>query len=181
MNGLNAVNGYPTSDWTSGASEIAFHGYQADINSALSSLQYLGTSTGLDSVTISTTLYGAAYNPANQHYYDFINGSFTWEQARADASISSSTFLPYIVEYGGFGEVADMQGTGVIYLQVPDPAPVSIEIYSSNDYNSGFARVGDVVTVNFVMDRSISQPTVVIAGENASVSGRILSGAPIVK
>lgn len=88
--GLSAPIGYNSSDWTNGASEIAFEGSQTNVNYALATLAYQGTNSTSTSLEISVTPTGAAYNPDNGHYYEFVSTTLSWTAAQAAAS--SSTF-----------------------------------------------------------------------------------------
>ena len=54
---------------------------------------------------------------------------------------------------------------------VDKTAPVISNVtMASNNANTGFAKVGDVITLSFSSDETINTPTVTIAGETASVS-----------
>ncbi|MBU6280147.1 MAG: IPT/TIG domain-containing protein, partial [Actinomycetales bacterium] len=78
---LTAVTGYPTADWTNGASQIAFSGTQAVVNTALQYLSYQNTSITTATISISAVLAGGtsgginystlAYLPTTGNYYFF--------------------------------------------------------------------------------------------------------------
>ena len=63
--GLTQPTGYSSADWTSNTSTvISFSGTQADVNSALATLQYKANTIGTaDTITVSTFVVGGAYDP----------------------------------------------------------------------------------------------------------------------
>lgn len=83
ISALDSVQGYAEADWTSGtAMELAFSGSQTDVNAALATLQYQGTSGTL---TSSVSPAGAAYYEATNNYYEYIESEVDWNVADADA------------------------------------------------------------------------------------------------
>ena len=91
--GLTAPAGYLSSAWTSDTSvEIAFYGSQTNVSNALNSLQYKATAVDAPAtITVTTFVAGAAYNPSTGHFYEIIeNGSaINWELARCKALFSN--------------------------------------------------------------------------------------------
>ncbi|MDY0073735.1 MAG: cadherin domain-containing protein [Thauera sp.] len=84
--GVTTVLGYGS--LTSGtATSIAFEGTQANVNAALRSLQVKNdTADAKPTLTISAVKGGSAYNPANGHYYEFVEvTNKSWTAAKADA------------------------------------------------------------------------------------------------
>ena len=86
--GLTAPTGYLSTDWTNGSASLGFEGTQAQVNSAIATLSFKGTTPGTPaSIKISAILGGAAYNPDNGHYYEIVNSGSTigWQTARSNA------------------------------------------------------------------------------------------------
>ncbi|MFM8560630.1 MAG: Ig-like domain-containing protein [Solirubrobacterales bacterium] len=68
--GLTQPTGY--TNWTTGATEIAFTGSLADINTALATLSVKGTATGSGSVGVYVVPNGCGpFNPTTGNYYRF--------------------------------------------------------------------------------------------------------------
>ncbi|MBU6338143.1 MAG: C-type lectin domain-containing protein, partial [Acidobacteria bacterium] len=80
--GLTQPMGY--TNWTTGASEIAFTGSLTDINTALATLSVKGAATGAGSIGVYVAPNSCgAYNPATDHYYQKLTPSTTgWAAAR---------------------------------------------------------------------------------------------------
>ncbi len=92
--GLTAPTGYSSSAWTANTStEIAFYGSQTDVSNALNSLMYQAIAADAPA-TISVTSFvaGAAFNPTTGHFYEIINNGSTisWELARCKALFSNT-------------------------------------------------------------------------------------------
>ncbi|MEI6622451.1 MAG: fibronectin type III domain-containing protein, partial [Actinomycetes bacterium] len=85
--GLGPVTGYPVADWTTGAASLGFTGTQAQVNAALATLAFAGSSGGAGSLQVSAVLAGTQYYPVTQHYYEAVNclSACTWASARAAA------------------------------------------------------------------------------------------------
>ena len=88
--GLSLPFGY--SSFTGGAGtngSIAFTGSQTDVNAALATLQLNVSSTSVTSAAVSVTAFdngnGLAYNPANQHFFKFVPGTITGNDASTNA------------------------------------------------------------------------------------------------
>jgi len=101
---LSAVTGYPSADWTSGASnEIVFQGTQSNVNTALGKLKH---STGIGNVLIVHSPEGVAYNPSNGHFYQYVSGSFNY--AQADSAAEAGPFpvgdIGYLATIGSLSE-----------------------------------------------------------------------------
>jgi hypothetical protein len=70
-----------------GHTELAFVGTQAQINAVLNTLQYKAPVGGGDeTIGISATLQGAAYFAGTGNYYEFVQASLTWTEAKAAAA-----------------------------------------------------------------------------------------------
>lgn len=86
--GLTAPTGYSSSDWTAGAASLGFEGSLTNVNNAIATISYKGTTAGsAASVQLSAISAGAAYNPDNGHYYEIVNNgsAINWATARANA------------------------------------------------------------------------------------------------
>lgn len=84
---LSAPMGYSSADWTSGtAKELVFAGSQAAVNNALRRLVHTGAA---GTITVTHNDNGIAYNPDNQHFYDFISGNFEYWEADANGDTLS--------------------------------------------------------------------------------------------
>ena len=92
--GLTQPAGYSSADWTSNTSTvISFSGTQADVNSALATLQYKANTIGTaDTITVATFVVGGAYDPSTGHIYEIVNNgsAISWELARCKAKYSNS-------------------------------------------------------------------------------------------
>ena len=92
--GLTQPTGYSSADWTSNTSTvISFSGTQADVNSALATLQYKANTIGTaDTITVATFVVGGAYDPSTGHIYEIVNNgsAISWELARCKAKYSNS-------------------------------------------------------------------------------------------
>lgn len=64
---------------------INFTGTVADINTALATLRYTRATLGTDTLEISLVNDGEVFFTDNGHLYEFIAGSFTWDQAKTAA------------------------------------------------------------------------------------------------
>ena len=105
---LSTITGYSSANWTSGsATEIGFAASQSNVNNALETLQYKGSSSSAGTVVISANLDGAAYSPDTGHFYEVVdNGSaISWELARCKALYGSSA------TYGGTTESSGVAST----------------------------------------------------------------------
>ena len=72
------ANGFP---------ELAFTGNLAQVNAALSTLQYRGPDGGGDeTIEISASLAGAAFFAGTGHYYEFVTATVSWTAAKAAAA-----------------------------------------------------------------------------------------------
>jgi len=127
--GLTAPSGYTEGQWA-GNSEIAFEGSQAEVNDALATLGYQGGAVGSTTLSVSAVPTGAAYNPDNGHYYQYVSASVTWADALSAAgattyngltgylaTITSSQENSFIVAKVGSNEVwmgaSDINSEGV--------------------------------------------------------------------
>ena len=92
--GLTQPTGYSSADWTSNTSTvISFSGTQADVNSALATLQYKANTIGTaDTITVATFVVGGAYDPSTGRIYEIVNNgsAISWELARCKAKYSNS-------------------------------------------------------------------------------------------
>jgi hypothetical protein len=92
--GLTQPTGYSSADWTSNtATVISFSGTQANVNSALATLQYKANTIGTaDTITVATFVSGGAYDPSSGRIYEIVNNgsAITWELARCKAKYSNS-------------------------------------------------------------------------------------------
>ena len=104
--GLTAPTGYSSADWTSNSSTvIAFSGTQANVNSALATLQYKATAIGTaDTITVATFASGAAFDASSGRIYEVVNNgtNINWELARCKAKYSNSD-----VTYSGTSTLND--------------------------------------------------------------------------
>lgn len=74
-----------TFNGASSGATINFSGTVANINAALSTLQYTRTTTGSDTLEVSLVEAGEVFFLDNNHLYKFIAGSYTWDQAKTAA------------------------------------------------------------------------------------------------
>jgi hypothetical protein len=92
--GLTQPTGYSSADWTSNsATVISFSGTQANVNSALATLQYKANTIGTaDTITVATFVVGGAYDPSTGRIYEIVNNgsAISWELARCKAKYSNS-------------------------------------------------------------------------------------------
>jgi hypothetical protein len=105
---LSTITGYSSANWTSGsATEIGFTASQSNVNNALETLQYKGSSSSAGTVVISANLDGAAYSPDTGHYYEVVNNgsAISWELARCKALYGNSA------TYGGTTESSGVVST----------------------------------------------------------------------
>ncbi|KAJ4459276.1 hypothetical protein PAPYR_4814 [Paratrimastix pyriformis] len=103
--GLSTADKCVNTYWSTGAPSFCFVGSQADVNTALASLQFWaasGTGASQYSVVIQATPGGAIYFAQNQHYYQ-LETAATWSQqlCRSEwvysgglAAINVATCLP---------------------------------------------------------------------------------------
>ena len=71
-------------------SEVGFRGSQDDINTAIATLSFKGDgSTGSPSITVSITPAGTNYFSGNGHYYEIVNSTKTWSEAKTAAEAST--------------------------------------------------------------------------------------------
>lgn len=82
--GLTAPTGYTTGQWTSGsATDIAFEGNETNLDNALASLQFLGSSATMTSTAAPA---GAAYYAATGNFYRYIvSNDVDWTDAETQA------------------------------------------------------------------------------------------------
>jgi hypothetical protein len=80
----------------SGVAELAVEGSIANVNAVLKNLQFNRTSAGGSTLSVSVVKAGAsgtvAYDPDSQRYYEFINTSLTWVNARCRAKFIDGFF-----------------------------------------------------------------------------------------
>jgi len=74
-----------TFDGATSGSTIYFSGTVANINAALSTLTYSRASTGTDTLEVSLVNRGEIFFTDNNHLYQFIAGSYTWNAAKTAA------------------------------------------------------------------------------------------------
>ena len=67
-------------------STIAFTGNKTDINNALATLRYRTTRAQTVELTVSLTNPGLVYFPGNGHFYEIVNQSLDWSQAKVAAA-----------------------------------------------------------------------------------------------
>jgi predicted RNA-binding protein with TRAM domain len=94
--GLSTVTGYDnSSSVTTAGDSIAFEGSQANVNTALATLRYQGTSVQTDTITLEITSTGFAerYDSSSgrYHYYKSVSGSRTWLQAKSHSESNQQT------------------------------------------------------------------------------------------
>ncbi|MDC0360128.1 autotransporter outer membrane beta-barrel domain-containing protein, partial [Candidatus Pelagibacter ubique] len=71
--GHTGANSAPTNCWNNtNYTEIGFRGTQANINTALATLQFKGDGSTGSTITVSVTPAGNNYNSANGHYYQVV-------------------------------------------------------------------------------------------------------------
>ena len=78
-------SGAPDGCWstTTDYTEIGFRGTQANINTALATLQFKGDGSTGSTITVSVTPVGNNYNSANGHYYQIVKDNSGIEYAAA--------------------------------------------------------------------------------------------------
>ena len=80
----------PTNCSGDSLTEIGFRGTQDDINTAIATLSFKGDgSTGTPTITVSITPAGTNYFSGNGHYYEIVNETKTWPEAKALAEAST--------------------------------------------------------------------------------------------
>ena len=92
--GLTAPAGYTSAAWTADTStEIAFFGTEANVSTALNSLQYKASGANVPAtISVTTFLQGGAFNSATGTFYEIVNNgsAINWELARCKALYSNS-------------------------------------------------------------------------------------------
>lgn len=78
--GLRAASGLAFPD-TQGSTSFGFESTVSDAQAALASVGLRALAAGAVSLTITVTPAGAAFNPANGHFYGLIPGPLRWSQA----------------------------------------------------------------------------------------------------
>ncbi|KAJ4459271.1 hypothetical protein PAPYR_4807 [Paratrimastix pyriformis] len=80
--GLSTADNCADTYWSTGAPSLCFVGSQADVNTALASLQFYRNGTGASqySVVIQATPAGAIYFSQNQHYYQLETAASWYQQ-----------------------------------------------------------------------------------------------------
>jgi len=89
--GLTAGTGY---NFTGGKTQITFRGSQANANAALAAMAVTtGSTKGGITIRVTASVYNPNlfYNPINDHYYEFVSGSFTGSSA--DTAARTKTYL----------------------------------------------------------------------------------------
>lgn len=76
------------------SSTLTFSGTRSNVNSALATLHYAGTSTGSKTLEVSLADQNTIYNPDNGHVYQYVNNSLTWYAARDAAAASTYDGIP---------------------------------------------------------------------------------------
>ena len=115
--GLSQVTGYPSANWTAGASEIAFEGTVASVGAAFATLQYRGARATLSA---SLSPAGYFYYQTSGNYYAINTTNRTWTQARAYAEgltlwgggVGPSGYLATVTSLGEFNFIKDKAGLG---------------------------------------------------------------------
>ncbi len=80
----------PTNCSGDSLTEVGFRGTQDDINTAIATLSFKGDgSTGTPTITVSITPAGTNYFSGNGHYYEIVNATKTWPEAKALAEAST--------------------------------------------------------------------------------------------
>lgn len=86
-------------------STVSFSGTRSNVNAALATLHYAGTSTGSKTLTISLADQNTIYNPTTGHVYQYVPNSLTWYDARDAAASSSYSGAPgYLATITSSGE-----------------------------------------------------------------------------
>lgn len=109
--GLTAPTGYTSGQW-SGTNDIGFEGSLVNVNSALATLQYLGSGT----ITVSPTSSSVLYYPGTGNYYEFINTNSSWTNAQTNANSrtlgTSSGYLATVTSAAEFTYIKSKAGVG---------------------------------------------------------------------
>jgi Lectin C-type domain/The GLUG motif len=86
-------------------STISFTGTRSNVNAALATLHYAGTSAGSKTLTVSLADGNTIYNPGTGHVYQYVPNSLTWYAARDAAAASSYNGAPgYLATITSSGE-----------------------------------------------------------------------------
>lgn len=70
---------------SSTGSTLQFSGTLSNVNTALSTLRYLRTSTGTDTLEVSLVNAGEVFFPDNGHLYEYVSYTATWNNANTNA------------------------------------------------------------------------------------------------
>lgn len=68
-------------------SNIAFQGSKVDINNALATLRYRSSNVATVELSVTLTDPGLVYFPGNGHFYEIVNESLDWIDAKNAASL----------------------------------------------------------------------------------------------
>ncbi len=78
----------------SAGSTISFTGTRNNVNAALATLHYAGTSAGADTLTVSLADSNTIYNATTGHVYQYVPNSMSWFDARDAAAASNYEGIP---------------------------------------------------------------------------------------
>lgn len=75
-----------TFDGATGGTTLNFTGTRTNVNAALATLHYSGTTVGSQTLTVSLADENTIFNPDNGHVYQYIPNNLTWYDARDEAA-----------------------------------------------------------------------------------------------